>query len=179
MLKASVYKIALLATILCTISVAMIDQRTPGLMKLYTSTPNQGLIISINGNVGIGTMAPSTKLEVAGTVSASALVVNGALTVNKLVVSGSVAIPIETTTATSYTLTASNGILLVNTAVDMIITLPDPALAIGRQFTIKKINTSNSKITLSGTDVPCNLFTPSQYVIIASDGIIWYRIGGN
>lgn len=49
--------------------VTAVSMNTQGLMG--------AIFVSSNGNESIGTIAPSTNLEVAGTVSASALVVNG------------------------------------------------------------------------------------------------------
>ena len=57
-------------------SLALIQRQSDNSMYLFTSA-NAGITISQNGNVGIGTTAPSTKLDVAGTVSASALQING------------------------------------------------------------------------------------------------------
>ncbi|MFC1478710.1 hypothetical protein ACFL57_04555 [Candidatus Margulisiibacteriota bacterium] len=45
-------------------------------LAVYTAT-NSGLFVENNGQVGIGTAAPSTELEVIGTVSANAFLING------------------------------------------------------------------------------------------------------
>jgi hypothetical protein len=45
-------------------------------LKLYNSSGN-GIVINVNGNVGIGTPATSNRLEVAGTVNATSFVGNG------------------------------------------------------------------------------------------------------
>ena len=73
--------------ILCAISQATIDLRTPGLMKLYTSTPNLGLVISMNGNVGIGTTSPVAKLQVYDNGTAPLLKVGNSIYTSALVVS--------------------------------------------------------------------------------------------
>ncbi len=59
-------------------SLAIIKQDpVDGSIQIYTRNPANLLVISANGNVGVGTLAPGAKLEVAGTVSASAFVGNG------------------------------------------------------------------------------------------------------
>ena len=175
MLKASVYKIALLATILCTISVAMIDQRTPGLMKLYTSTPNQGLIISINGNVGIGTMAPSTKLEVAGTVSASALVMNGA-----------VALKFVELTSTTTLSTIHNTVLANAVGGQFTINLPAVNSCAGRIYTIKKVDSSDYRVLIDPNDTETIdgkatyvLALQYEFVQVLSNGNYWFIVNNN
>lgn len=54
-----------------------------GLVKLLNDssgafgTSTKGIVIDSSGNVGIGTIAPTTNLEVSGTVSATAITING------------------------------------------------------------------------------------------------------
>jgi len=70
-------KILLLVLLLSLPLLAMIDTKPWGLMQLYVASPNLGISISLNGNVGIGTALPATKLEVSGTISANTVLVNG------------------------------------------------------------------------------------------------------
>ncbi|MDD5456089.1 MAG: peptidase G2 autoproteolytic cleavage domain-containing protein [Candidatus Margulisbacteria bacterium] len=53
----------LLLIIVCIPVMAMIENKPSGLMLLYVATPNVGVVISLNGNVGIGTTNPLTKLH--------------------------------------------------------------------------------------------------------------------
>ncbi len=55
----------------------------------YNFPSAERMVISQNGNVGIGTSAPSTKLEVEGTVSARAIQVNGDVSANRFIGDGS------------------------------------------------------------------------------------------
>lgn len=48
------------------------------------TAPSDYIVVSYNGNVGIGTTTPTTKLEVAGTVSSSALIINDTGTTSKI-----------------------------------------------------------------------------------------------
>ena len=52
---------------------------------IYGNNLNGGLGLISSGNIGIGIVSPSYKLEVDGSVSASSAVFNGTVTVNKLV----------------------------------------------------------------------------------------------
>ena len=141
-------------------------------MQLFPVTPNQGIVISANGNVGIGTTAPSTKLDVAGTVSASALVVNG-----------SIATAISQNT-TSVTLGNGDSVFLANAVSGVItVTLPAAATAIGRQYTVKKIDGTANVVDISGVIDGAShifLFSQYQYVVLTSDGLTnWAIVGGN
>ncbi|MDD5456088.1 MAG: hypothetical protein PHV30_03555 [Candidatus Margulisbacteria bacterium] len=57
--------------------------------------------IKTGGNIGIGTTAPSTKLEVAGIISASAAIVNGTITANYFAGNGSFLTNIAAQTAST------------------------------------------------------------------------------
>ena len=46
-------------------------------VHIYPIYPDQGIVISQNGNVGIGTTLPMAKLDVVGTISGNAAVING------------------------------------------------------------------------------------------------------
>ncbi len=76
------YTIVLLTVSQASLQVSGNTNGIPILSAGNGAYPN-ALVVSTNGNIGIGITAPSTKLEVAGTVSVSALQVNG--TANALV----------------------------------------------------------------------------------------------
>ena len=71
-------------------------------LSVTTFGSYEATIKSFNNNIGIGTTSPSQKLEVAGTVSASALLVNGAATATSFSGAGT------GLTGTAASLTAGN-----------------------------------------------------------------------
>ncbi|MEK6556948.1 MAG: hypothetical protein AABZ14_01430 [Candidatus Margulisiibacteriota bacterium] len=148
-----------------------------GSIQLFAVTPTQGIVISANGNVGIGTTAPSTKLDVAGTVSASALVVNGAVAVAVVSVN------------TDVTLSLVNNTVLANAVgSNKNIALPSVASSVGRVYKISRTDTNLSTVvsilpngtdTIGGTTL-YTLFAQYQFVELTSDGVNnWFVTGGN
>ncbi|MEK6556945.1 MAG: hypothetical protein AABZ14_01415 [Candidatus Margulisiibacteriota bacterium] len=146
---------------LSTLSQSAIDLRTPGLMKLYTSTPNQGIVISANGNVGVGTTVPSAKLDVAGTVSASAFSGNGSALTNlpavstaNLALTANVALILVdsiTTNISTAALPLSPALILSNaTAGDITLTLPAISGTAGHTLKVIKTDSSVGLVTING-----------------------------
>jgi hypothetical protein len=83
-----------------------------------------------------------------------------------------------TTSTTNITLSANdNGIILVSG--NSTVTLPSPSSAQGKQFTIKKTDSTNT-VTISGTldgFVNPELTEQYSYVSVISNGTTWYVIG--
>ena len=149
----------------------------------YASTANlaismnaQGLLGAIkvlaNGNVGISVTTPVTTLEVAGTVSASALVVNGG--VNYFVSS-----------VTDVSLTASHYAVFVNaSAANRAVNLPSISSSVGRQYIVNKADNSSNVVnilpngseTISG-ETRYVLRTRYEKVKLINSGSEWIVIG--
>jgi hypothetical protein len=89
----------------------------------------------------------------------------------------------------NYTLTATDDIILVNSASNITMTLPSAASAgQGRQYTIKTINTAATVKTsasgqkIDGTDYSStgySLSAVNKYITIVSNGSGWYIVASN
>lgn len=55
-----------------------------GSIQLYTAQPSQGIVISYNGNIGLGTSQPTERLSVVGTAS-----ITGTVSANRFIGDGS------------------------------------------------------------------------------------------
>ena len=108
------------------------------------------------GSVGIGTNTPNSTLQN----------------------SGSLAVNASTVTSTSYTITATDHVIIANPSAAATLTLPTAKNITGRIYTIK--NNSTFAVTLSAT-APENIDGSSSYVLSAqyqnvtlvSDGANW------
>lgn len=121
--------------------------------------------IDSDGNVGIGTAGPTTKLQVAG--------------------------PIATAIASKsadYTLTDSDSVVLVDAASnDVIITLPTAVGVSGRQYTLKRVDGSGQAVTIATTSsqtidtvgTTALLAARNKYATVVSNGANWFIIANN
>ncbi|KPA14223.1 serine/threonine protein kinase [Candidatus Magnetomorum sp. HK-1] len=93
-------------------------------------------------------------------------------------VTGTVMVTDFSNILTSTTLNSShNGVVLVSGTTTL--TLPDPSVALGIKYTIKKIDTSSHVVTISGeVDSESNpqLTEQNSYITIISNGNAWYKI---
>jgi hypothetical protein len=107
------------------------------------------------GNVGVGTLAPTSTLEIAGS-TASAV----------------------TTVSSNITLTGSHSIVIVNTA-GVTLTLPSAASCPGRKYYIKKIFTAGVlNIAPSGTDTIEGINSTQSFSSPVREGLIFVSDGG-
>ncbi|MDD5456416.1 MAG: hypothetical protein PHV30_05215 [Candidatus Margulisbacteria bacterium] len=82
------YKLIIITLIACSQLFALTSKRPDGSLQMYVDTPLEGLVISINGYIGLGTLSPQSRLDVIGDIKASgkitaaSLVGDGALLTN-------------------------------------------------------------------------------------------------
>jgi len=134
-------------------------------------TTNERMRILPNGNVLIGTTSDNgNKLQV-----------NGSAWIN-----GSFSSPIKTVTA-AYTLTSSDSTVLANaSSAAFTVTLPDATTCSGREYVIKKIDSSANAVTVGVTGTQTidgassrSLASQYKYITVQSDGSNWYIIANN
>ena len=118
------------------------------------------LMSATGGRLGIGTITPNSTFQVAG----------------------SIATALATKTAT-YTLAATDSVILADaTAAVFTVTLPSAAGVTGRQYTIKKVDSSANAVTIASAAgnidgaATKSLTAQWQAVRVVSDGINWYVI---
>ena len=145
--------------------------------NLNTFSLNNGLRVVrgntyFNGdNVSIGALGDN----------GSKLQVNGSAWIN-----GSFSSPIKTVTA-AYTLTSSDSTVLANaSSAAFTVTLPDATTCSGREYVIKKIDSSANAVTVGVTGTQTidgassrSLASQYKYITVQSDGSNWYIIANN
>jgi len=105
---------------------------TGTLRPLYLTTgTNNGITIDTNGNVGIGTATPLSKLDVNGGVAIGTYAGNNTAPSNGLIVSGNVGIG---TTASLDKLTIADGVLGIRKSAGVMLTLRDTTNNISYNF---------------------------------------------
>ena len=141
-------------------SLAIVRNDASENVRIYSKYSDKSLVVTTTGNVGIGTTSPSTKLEVAGTVSANALQINGNVGIgttapnSSLSVSGSVSVKI-TNTNTDITLDSSHYVVAVDASgAARTVTLPAASGCTGREYIISKVDGTIKTVTVvrAGSD---------------------------
>jgi len=153
-------------------SIDNVDVGIPQLSFRDTTWATKALIkntgdASFLGNIGIGTTAPSAKLHVSG----------------DTIISGAFSTKVTTITANT-TLDNTYHIVLANATNGAItITLPSASTCSGRQYVIKKIDSSTNAVTIapqSGQTIDgqtgINITTQNDLRRIVSNGTNWYII---
>ena len=124
----------------------------------------QRIVVSSSGNVGIGTASPNSKLNIAGPIATA----------------------IANKTA-DYTLTDSDSTITGDASGGAItITLPSASGIAGRIYTLKKIDSSTSTVTVATSNSETidgastySLSDQWKYVSVQSDGTNWIIIANN
>jgi hypothetical protein len=138
-----------------------INRSNPAVAIRNNSGP--GLIVE-NGNVGIGTTAPNSKLHVAGSISTAI-----------------------TRKTANYTLTNADNIVICDASAGAFtISLPSAVGIAGRMYTIKKVDSSPNAVTVAPPpgqtiDGAASYVLSAQwkYVTVVSDGSNWFIIANN
>ena len=140
---------------------------TSSALDIRNSAGTNLLYVRDDGNVGIGTEAPLAKLHVVGDA-----IINGAFST------------IVTTITTDTTLDNTYHIILANATNGTItITLPSATTCSGRQYIIKKVDSSTNAVTVTPQtgqtidgQTSISITTQNDLRRIVSDGTNWYII---
>ena len=135
---------------------------TDGIWRYNQAT--SGDIYYSGGNVGLGTLTPTSTLQVLGSLSIN-------LTIK----------------STSAVLADSENVIMANAAgAALTLTLPSATGITGRQYSIKKVDTSGHAVTVSAGNgqlidgaASFVLTTPYKFVTVITDGSNWNVIGTN
>jgi fibronectin-binding autotransporter adhesin len=147
---------------------------------------NIGIGLDTSNNIVMSMSSSGVRFTTASSTTPVVISNSGNITATGTI-TGSNYVSTVATKTSAYTITATDSIILVNSASNIVMTLPTAVGASGREYFIKTINSAATVKTISSQTIDGTNYTTTgyaltalnKYICIVSNGANWYIIGNN